>query len=169
MELWERTEKSFPKLAQNYWDQGQETHVGVFTVDWGLSWVRILHMDSRLTRNESHINQGRQHPGSPTSLARFKQKEKREGWGLILIRNASTKNWSPDSCEKSSQSVQTVLKSVHGRFLKCFNHDEIYILEVLIWLNCCRIKMHNDLCSVEKVTGAWQKIRRILRLLQWHR
>ena len=60
-------------------------------------------------------------------------------------------------CRKSSQSVQTVLKGVHGRFLKCFNHDEIYILEVLIWLNICRIKMHNDLCSVEKVTGAWHR------------
>ena len=43
---------------------------------------------------------------------------------------------------------------MHVRFLKYFNHDEIYILEALIQLYICRIKMHNDFCIVEKVTGA---------------
>ena len=51
--------------------------------------------------------------------------------------------------------------------MKYFNHDEIYILEVLIWLNICRVKMHNDFCSVEKSNRSMtQKIRRIFRLLQ---
>lgn len=68
---------SWPKTDLR--DQGQETHVGVFTVVRMQGWVRILTCGLRLTRNESYVNQGRQHPGSPTSLARFKQKEKREG------------------------------------------------------------------------------------------